>query len=87
MCFLITCATSSTLPDAEFSGVVAPKNEKDRYSIRYAEFVTPLIKAVQEQSDQITKLQKENNKLNERINKLEHALEHLSKKPTHPNTD
>lgn len=66
--------------NTDFSGVVRPKNEKDYYSIRYAAFVTPLIKAVQEQSDQITKLQNENNNLNERINKLEQALEHLSEK-------
>jgi len=66
--------------NAEFSGVVGPKTEKDYYSIRYAAFVTPLIKAVQEQSDQIMKLQNENNSLKERINKLEHAFEHLLEK-------
>ena len=33
----------------EFSGIVKPKNENDHYSIRYAEFVLPLINAVQEQ--------------------------------------
>ncbi len=32
----------------EFSGVDAPKNEKDYYGLRYAEFVVPLVKAVQE---------------------------------------
>lgn len=31
-----------------FSGVEAPQNDKDHYSIRYAEFVVPLVKAVQE---------------------------------------
>ena len=31
-----------------FYGVDAPKNENDHYSIRYAEFVVPLVKAVQE---------------------------------------
>jgi hypothetical protein len=31
-----------------FSGVDTPKNEKDIYGIRYAEFVVPLVKAVQE---------------------------------------
>jgi hypothetical protein len=35
--------------DLEFSGIVKPKNEDDHYSIRYAEFVLPLINAVQEQ--------------------------------------
>jgi hypothetical protein len=32
-----------------FSGVDAPKNDKDFYGLRYAEFVVPLVKAVQEQ--------------------------------------
>ncbi len=32
----------------DFDGVDAPKNEKDPYGIRYAEFVVPLVKAVQE---------------------------------------
>jgi hypothetical protein len=31
-----------------FGGVEAPQNENDHYSIRYAEFVVPLVKAVQE---------------------------------------
>jgi len=31
-----------------FHGVEAPQNDKDHYSIRYAEFVVPLVKAVQE---------------------------------------
>jgi hypothetical protein len=33
-----------------FHGIEAPKNEGDHYSIRYAEFVVPLVKAVQELS-------------------------------------
>ncbi len=35
-----------------FSGVDAPKNENDLYGLRYAEFVVPLVKAVQELSHQ-----------------------------------
>ncbi|MEP6737263.1 MAG: tail fiber domain-containing protein [Chryseolinea sp.] len=31
-----------------FNGVKAPESDKDHYSIRYAEFVVPLVKAVQE---------------------------------------
>ena len=34
----------------DFSGVDAPKNDKDLYGLRYAEFVVPLVKAVQELS-------------------------------------
>ena len=40
----------------KFSGVDAPKNDKDTYGLRYAEFVVPLVKAVQEQQEQIATL-------------------------------
>jgi hypothetical protein len=43
----------------DFSGVDAPKNDKDLYGLRYAEFVVPLVKAVQEQQQQIEELKKE----------------------------
>ena len=36
----------------DFSGVVRPQNEHDLYSLRYSEFVVPLVKAVQELSRQ-----------------------------------
>ncbi len=32
-----------------FTGVESPQNEQDHYSIRYSEFVVPLVKAIQEQ--------------------------------------
>ena len=55
----------------DFSGVDAPKNEKDLYGLRYAEFVVPLVKAVQEQQsiidDQkkmIAEIKLQNEKLN-----------------------
>jgi hypothetical protein len=41
----------------DFSGVIAPKNDKGLYSLRYAEFVVPLVKAVQEQQQQLEQLQ------------------------------
>lgn len=41
-----------------FSGVDAPKNESGVYSLRYAEFVVPLVKAVQEQQQMIADMQK-----------------------------
>lgn len=43
----------------DFSGVDAPKNEHDFYGLRYADFVVPLVKAVQEQQNQIAELQKQ----------------------------
>jgi len=48
----------------DFSGVDPAKNEHDNYGLRYAEFVVPLVKAVQE-------LAKENEELKTRIEKLE----------------
>ncbi len=41
----------------DFSGVDAPKNEHDHYGLRYAEFVVPLVKAVQEQQALIERLE------------------------------
>src|SRR3989339_302772 len=40
----------------DFSGVDKPKNENDFYGLRYAEFVVPLVKAVQEQQKIIEQL-------------------------------
>lgn len=51
----------------DFSGVDAPKNGKDLYALRYAEFVVPLVKAVQE-------LSAKNDALEQRIKKLEDML-------------
>ena len=42
-----------------FSGIEAPQNDKDPYTIRYAEFVVPLVKAVQELSSQVADLQQQ----------------------------
>jgi trimeric autotransporter adhesin len=56
-----------------FSGVDKPKTDKDQYSLRYAEFVVPLVKAVQEQqaiiNSQIIKI----DELLKRIETLEAA--------------
>lgn len=57
-----------------FSGVVAPKNDHDFYSIRYGDFVIPLIKAVQEQDKKIDALQLENENLRLRIERLEKMM-------------
>ena len=39
-----------------FNGVDKPKNENDHYGIRYAEFVVPLVKSVQELNEKQTEL-------------------------------
>lgn len=43
----------------DFNGVDAAKNDKDLYGLRYAEFVVPLVKAVQELSAKNDALQKQ----------------------------
>ncbi len=50
-----------------FSGVDMPKNDKDLYGLRYAEFVVPLVKAVQE-------LSKENDELKNDLNDLKNLV-------------
>jgi len=55
----------------DFSGVDAPKNDKDMYGLRYAEFVVPLVKAVQELNQKNELLEKMNKELLARIEKLE----------------
>jgi hypothetical protein len=54
-----------------FSGVDGPKNDKDNYGLRYAEFVVPLVKAVQEQQRKIEKQQELIDRLSRRIDELE----------------
>ena len=41
----------------DFSGVDKPKNDKDFYGLRYAEFVVPLVKAVQELDNKTNEVQ------------------------------
>ena len=55
----------------DFSGIDKPKNENDFYGLRYADFVVPLVKAVQQQQQMIEALQKQNVDLQKRILKLE----------------
>jgi hypothetical protein len=66
----------------DFSGVDAAKNERDLYGLRYAEFVVPLIKSVQELSAQTILLKEENLSLIKRIEKIETLLKQDQKKST-----
>ena len=54
----------------DFSGVSTPVNDKDTYSLRYGEFVVPLVKAVQELSAENERLKAEV----ERLSALEARL-------------
>jgi len=58
----------------DFSGVDAAKNDKDLYGLRYAEFVVPLVKAVQELSAKNDSLQKQNADFEKRIEALESTM-------------
>jgi hypothetical protein len=58
----------------DFSGVQKPANPDELYSLRYADFVVPLVKAVQEQQDQIEQLKAENAALEERLMAVESKL-------------
>ena len=54
----------------DFSGITKPKGDRDLYSLSYAQFVVPLVKAVQEQQGVIQSLEKDNKKLQSSIEKL-----------------
>ena len=54
----------------DFSGVDKPKNKDDFYGLRYGDFVVPLVKAVQEQQQQIEELKQQNKELKELVTKL-----------------
>ncbi len=57
-----------------FDGVHHPANEHDPYSLAYAEFVVPLVKATQEQQKIIETLQKENIELKKQLERIEKLL-------------
>jgi len=71
----------------DFSGVDAPKNDNDYYGLRYAEFVVPLVKAVQElkqEKDDLNKTVKEQQKMienqNQKNNEQQKTINDLSKR-------
>jgi hypothetical protein len=69
---------AAKIVEYDFSGVVLPQNNKDAYSLRYAEFVVPLVKAVQELNEElqaeVASLKAENELLIKRIEKVEALL-------------
>lgn len=54
----------------DFDAVDRPKNENDFYGLRYAEFVVPLVKGMQEQQQQIAKQQEQIDLLKKEIDLL-----------------
>jgi len=63
----------------DFSGVVHPQNDQSIYSIRYAEFVVPLVKAVQEQQEIIDKQNQTIEMLIKRIEQIENSKETIKR--------
>jgi trimeric autotransporter adhesin len=63
----------------DFSGVDAPKNSRDLYGLRYAEFVVPLVKAVQEQQLLIEKQMFAIEGLEFSVKSLQESIEALEK--------
>lgn len=64
----------------DFSGVDAPKSNTDFYGLRYAEFVVPLVKAVQQlhtKTNEIDELKKKNTELEEKNAQLEERLKKI----------
>jgi len=54
-----------------FSGIVKPENEQQKYALRYAEFVVPLVDAVQQQQKIIEALKIENQALSKRLDEVQ----------------
>ena len=61
----------------DFSGIDRPQNERSLYGLRYAEFVVPLVKAVQEQQQVIEEQEEQLQEQEERIEKLESLVQQL----------
>ncbi len=75
----------------DFSGVDEPQNDQGVYGLRYATFVVPLVKATQEQDEEIRSLkvevrslkseignrESENKRLRDRLNDLEDLVQQL----------
>lgn len=71
---------AATKTGYDFSGVHHPENDNDTYTLSYAEFVVPLVKAVQELAEENENLQLKNDELrkilveiNNRISKIENV--------------
>lgn len=70
-------ATAEKAGFTTFNGVDKPKNDKDHYGIRYAEFVVPLVKAVQELSSNNDELKQNQTKLLSKIEEQQKQIEAL----------
>jgi len=62
----------------DFSGVYKPQGDKDVYGLSYSDFVVPLVKAVQQLSDENDSLRQQNAAILARLDRLEAALKEPS---------
>ncbi|MBL7943815.1 MAG: tail fiber domain-containing protein, partial [Flavobacteriales bacterium] len=68
----------------DFSGVQVPENPDDLYSLRYSDFVMPLVKSVQELSEENKVLKTELNEIRAALQLLQEQIENSSlTKPLH----
>lgn len=58
----------------DFPGLDIPNNEKEVYSLRYTDFIMPLVKAIQEQQIIIENLKTENKKLSSKMDMFEEKI-------------
>jgi trimeric autotransporter adhesin len=63
----------------DFSGIIKPKNAHCLYGLSYAEFVVPMVKAMQEQQARIEKLTNQNADMQLQINNLMKSMQELKK--------
>ena len=63
----------------DFDGLTTPKNERETYGLSYSQFVVPLVKAVQEQQQQIDELKKENAELKTFLLKMQKQIDEIKK--------
>ncbi|HEX2684300.1 MAG TPA: tail fiber domain-containing protein, partial [Ferruginibacter sp.] len=59
----------------DFNGVDKPQNANDTYGLRYASFVVPLVKAVQELDAKNAQLEKENDLLKKTLEQLQQDVQ------------
>ena len=62
----------------DFSGVNAPQSEKDHYTVSYATFTVPLVKAVQELSEENEKLKAELDNTNRELEALKLQMQKIT---------
>jgi hypothetical protein len=65
--------------DFDFSGVDKPKSATDVYGLRYAEFVAPLVKAIQEQQDIIARQKNKISDLQQMVDELKKEITLITK--------